>query len=212
MNRHFITEEDLLLDGYRLGVAIYNSGFFPSFIVGLWRGGSSVGIVVQECLQYLGVEADHIEDRPKSQRFQRKLRRRVEARGRAVGIEEELHGIVARLAMDIDGVRQIRRGLPIHPVVVGEPAIGLCDGDKLSRPWVIEPVGLFARRVQDQVHAVQLPQGRRDLRCVGGVLDVDMRHLMAACRKRAARTWFEQLAVLRLLHSHQTRLPEDTVR
>ena len=63
MNRHFITEEDLLLDGYRLGVAIYNSGFFPSFIVGLWRGGSSVGIVVQECLQYLGVEADHISIR-----------------------------------------------------------------------------------------------------------------------------------------------------
>ncbi len=63
MNRHFITEEDLLLDGYRLGVAIYNSGFFPSFIVGLWRGGSSVGIVVQECLQYLGVDAAHISIR-----------------------------------------------------------------------------------------------------------------------------------------------------
>ena len=26
----------------------------------MWRGGSTVGIYVQECLQYLGVETDHI--------------------------------------------------------------------------------------------------------------------------------------------------------
>ena len=56
----FIKEKDLLLDCFRLGVQIYDSGFRPDFIVGLWRGGSSVGIVVQECLQHLGVETDHI--------------------------------------------------------------------------------------------------------------------------------------------------------
>ena len=56
----FITEEALLLDAYRLGVEVFNSGFRPSFIVGLWRGGSSVGIAVQECLQHLGVKTDHI--------------------------------------------------------------------------------------------------------------------------------------------------------
>lgn len=60
MNKHFIEEEDLILDGFRLGVQIFESGFRPTFIVGLWRGGSSVGIVVQECLQTLGVETDHI--------------------------------------------------------------------------------------------------------------------------------------------------------
>jgi hypoxanthine phosphoribosyltransferase len=59
----FIQEEDLLLDSYRLGVKIYDSGFRPTFIVGIWRGGSSVGIAVQECLQYLGVETDHISIR-----------------------------------------------------------------------------------------------------------------------------------------------------
>lgn len=59
----FVSEEELLRDAYRLGVTIYNSGFRPSFIVGLWRGGSSVGIAVQECLQYLGVETDHISIR-----------------------------------------------------------------------------------------------------------------------------------------------------
>ena len=38
---------------------IYESGYRPDFIVGVWRGGSAVGIYVQECLQYLGVKTDH---------------------------------------------------------------------------------------------------------------------------------------------------------
>jgi hypoxanthine phosphoribosyltransferase len=59
----FVEEEKLLLDSYRLGVRIFQSGFRPTFIVGIWRGGSSVGIAVQECLQYLGVETDHISIR-----------------------------------------------------------------------------------------------------------------------------------------------------
>ena len=59
-NKRFISEQQLLEDAYRLGVHIFNSGFRPTFIVGLWRGGSTVGIAVQECLQYLGVVTDHI--------------------------------------------------------------------------------------------------------------------------------------------------------
>jgi uncharacterized protein len=60
MEKQFIDEESLLNDSYRLAVKIYDSGFRPDFIVGVWRGGSTVGIYVQECLQYLGVETDHI--------------------------------------------------------------------------------------------------------------------------------------------------------
>ena len=56
----YIDELSLLLDGYRLGRQIYASGFHPDFIVGIWRGGSAVGIVVQECLQYYGIQSDHI--------------------------------------------------------------------------------------------------------------------------------------------------------
>lgn len=56
----FIDEETLLNDSYRLAVKIYETDFRPDFIVGVWRGGSTVGIYVQECLQYLGVETDHI--------------------------------------------------------------------------------------------------------------------------------------------------------
>lgn len=60
MQKRFLDEESVIQDAFRLGVQIYESGFRPTFIVGLWRGGSSVGIYVQECLQTLGVKTDHI--------------------------------------------------------------------------------------------------------------------------------------------------------
>ena len=58
--RSFLTEQEVIDQSFRLGANIYASGFRPSFIVGLWRGGSAVGIYVQECLQTLGVVSDHI--------------------------------------------------------------------------------------------------------------------------------------------------------
>ena len=60
MQKRFIGEQELLEDSYQLAVQIHQSGFRPDFIVGVWRGGSTVGIYVQECLQYLGIETDHI--------------------------------------------------------------------------------------------------------------------------------------------------------
>ena len=59
-DKRYITESELLSDAYQLGLQIANSGFRPTFIVGLWRGGSVVGIAVQECLQFLGIPTDHI--------------------------------------------------------------------------------------------------------------------------------------------------------
>jgi hypothetical protein len=63
VKKTFIDAEELLLDSYRLAVRIYERGFRPDFIIGLWRGGSPVGIAVQDCLEYLGVQTDHISIR-----------------------------------------------------------------------------------------------------------------------------------------------------
>ncbi len=60
MEKIFLDEENLILDSFKLGVKIFESGFKPTYIVGLWRGGSSVGIYVQECLQTLGVKTEHL--------------------------------------------------------------------------------------------------------------------------------------------------------
>ena len=60
MNKRIIAANDLLLDSFQLAVNIHQSGFKPDFLVGLWRGGSAVGIAVQEGLEYFGVSTDHI--------------------------------------------------------------------------------------------------------------------------------------------------------
>ncbi|MGH8224255.1 MAG: phosphoribosyltransferase [Woeseiaceae bacterium] len=60
MKKTFVAANDLLLDSFRLSVAVFESGFKPDFLVGLWRGGSAVGIAVQEGLEHFGVATDHI--------------------------------------------------------------------------------------------------------------------------------------------------------
>ena len=56
----YISAQSLLEDSFRLGMQILDSGFRPSFIVGVWRGGTPVGIAVQELLDFFGVNTDHI--------------------------------------------------------------------------------------------------------------------------------------------------------
>lgn len=60
MNKTFVNANDLLLDSFRLATQIHRSGFRPDFLVGLWRGGSAVGIAVQEGLDHFGIPTDHI--------------------------------------------------------------------------------------------------------------------------------------------------------
>ena len=56
----FIHPAELLQDSFRLAVKILESGFLPDYIVAIWRGGTPVGIAVQELLDYAGVKTDHI--------------------------------------------------------------------------------------------------------------------------------------------------------
>ncbi len=64
--KYYISAQELLNDSFVLGIRIFKSGFRPSFIMGVWRGGTPVGIAVQEILFYLGVTTDHIAIRTSS--------------------------------------------------------------------------------------------------------------------------------------------------
>ena len=66
MDKTFITAQQLLEDSFRLAHRIYEDGFHPHFIVGIWRGGTPVGIAVQEYFEYKGIETDHIAVRTSS--------------------------------------------------------------------------------------------------------------------------------------------------
>ena len=60
MEKLFIKSEDLLRDSFTLAWKVYESGFNPNYIVGVWRGGAPVGIAVQEFLSVLGIKSDHV--------------------------------------------------------------------------------------------------------------------------------------------------------
>lgn len=66
IDKHYITAQELLEDSFRLGLEIYRSGFRPNFIIGIWRGGTPVGIAVQELLDAFDVKTDHISIRTSS--------------------------------------------------------------------------------------------------------------------------------------------------
>jgi len=60
MNKIYISAQSLLEDSFRIGKQIIESDFAPNFIVGVWRGGTPVGIAVQEMLAFFGQKSDHI--------------------------------------------------------------------------------------------------------------------------------------------------------
>ena len=66
MRKLFIDSNQLLEDSFQLAWKVYESGFRPNYIVGVWRGGAPVGIAVQELLHVLGISSDHIAIRTSS--------------------------------------------------------------------------------------------------------------------------------------------------
>lgn len=59
MRKFFISPQQLLEDSFRLAWQVFESGFRPDHVVGIWRGGAPVGIAVHELLDLLGVHCDH---------------------------------------------------------------------------------------------------------------------------------------------------------
>ena len=66
MQKTYISAQSLLESSFRLANMVYDDGFRPDFIVGVWRGGTPVGIAVQEYFEYRGIATDHIAVRTKS--------------------------------------------------------------------------------------------------------------------------------------------------
>ncbi|WP_163132260.1 phosphoribosyltransferase [Agarivorans sp. Alg241-V36] len=65
-DKRYITGQELLEDSFRLAEKVLASGFKPSFIIAVWRGGAPIGIAVQEFLAYHGIASDNIAIRTSS--------------------------------------------------------------------------------------------------------------------------------------------------
>ncbi len=66
MSKVYLTAQGLLEDSFKLAQIVFKSGFEPTFIIAVWRGGAPIGIAVQEYLQFHGIQTDHIAIRTSS--------------------------------------------------------------------------------------------------------------------------------------------------
>lgn len=66
MSKIVLSAQELLEDSFRLGLRVLEDDFRPTMIIAIWRGGTPVGMAVQEIMAYAGVESDHIAIRTSS--------------------------------------------------------------------------------------------------------------------------------------------------
>lgn len=64
--KQYLSAQGLLDDSFRLARQVLASGFEPTFIIAVWRGGAPIGIAVQEFLALHGIVTDNISIRTSS--------------------------------------------------------------------------------------------------------------------------------------------------
>jgi hypoxanthine phosphoribosyltransferase len=79
--KRYVSAQELLNDAFELGIRVFKSDFKPSFIIGVWRGGTPVAIAVQEILDHFGFKTDHIAIRTSSYGDINKRHKRVRVHG-----------------------------------------------------------------------------------------------------------------------------------
>ena len=65
-DKQYLSADQLLVDSFRLAERVFSSGFKPTMIIAIWRGGVPIGIALQEFLKTFGVTSDHIAIRTSS--------------------------------------------------------------------------------------------------------------------------------------------------
>jgi hypoxanthine phosphoribosyltransferase len=66
MKKTCISADQLLRDSFALALLVLRSGYRPDLIVGVWRGGTPVGIAVHEAFDFTGNGCDHLSIRTTS--------------------------------------------------------------------------------------------------------------------------------------------------
>ncbi|MBK6286085.1 MAG: hypoxanthine phosphoribosyltransferase [Gammaproteobacteria bacterium] len=60
VDKHWIGAEELLEDSLELARRVLESGYAPTLVIGLWRGGAPVAIALHEALRFCGLRVDHL--------------------------------------------------------------------------------------------------------------------------------------------------------
>jgi len=81
MEKMFVDANQFLIDSFRLARKIYENGFHPNFLIGIWRGGTPCGIAVHEYFRFKGLDPYHTAIKTQSYRGIGERSNKVEIRG-----------------------------------------------------------------------------------------------------------------------------------
>jgi len=143
----YLDAQNLLEDAMTLGVQVVNSGYRPDYIVAIWRGGTPVGIAVQEVLAWAGIKTDHIAIRTSSYNSS------IDQRGHSVRIHG-LRYLVERINAEdklllVDDVYDT--GLTMQAIIdklQRKARLNTPEDIRIAVPW-FKPERLLVDRVPD---------------------------------------------------------------
>ena len=124
MQKSYISAEQLLQDSFALAIQVATSGFVPELIVGIWRGGAPVAIVMQEVLEFAGIACNHLAIRTSSYSD---IGKRTEVKVQGMeGLASQLTNILSVLLVDdifdsglsMAKVLEEMRGICAKPLVI----------------------------------------------------------------------------------------------
>ncbi|MCB1630394.1 MAG: hypothetical protein KDI23_01115 [Pseudomonadales bacterium] len=58
--KRWISADELVQDSLRLARRVIDSGFAPTLLLGLWRGGAPIAVALHEALTYRGLHCEHL--------------------------------------------------------------------------------------------------------------------------------------------------------
>lgn len=96
----YLDSNGLTRDSFALARKIYDDGFRPDVIIGLWRGGTPVAVAVQEFLHCLGVDCYHTA--LKTQAY--------------TGIGEHKHPVIENMGAVMDHLKTAARVLVVDDI------------------------------------------------------------------------------------------------
>lgn len=128
VTKEFLKPEELVRSSFALARAVYDSGFMPDALLVLWRGGSTVGMIIHEFFAYKGHEMFHTVIKAESYiGIEKRIAPRLDSMGAIAGnikpgqrvlIVDDIFDSGATVKMVADHVRSITGDIKIATLFV----------------------------------------------------------------------------------------------
>ena len=158
-----------------------------------------------------GVERDEVHENALAEFLADELADDLDLGEDDFGIDKEFDGVVALLAMDVDGAGKVGRLVVVEPIVIGEPTAGIRDGDEIAAAGVVEPgFGEFGT-VENALDAFSLGENGFNVLPQARVIEVDVGDLVIGDGEGATIAKFEDVAPQLFLDLEPAVLAKDAI-